>query len=116
MSDGDFQVPEYMLQVQQFLPPQEIRILSTIGVQLIDHERIKQVNYKKITVEDDYKLNADFQLVDAAIKLLKGGQHSAPEGWDEDRWSKMLNESDERRLVIAGALIAAEIDRLNYTQ
>jgi len=53
---------------------------------------------------------------DAAIKLLKGGQHPAPEGWNEERWNKMLNKSDERRLVIAGALIAAEIDRLNYTQ
>lgn len=113
MSDGDFQRPYYS--------PEDVAQLNTkmhltMGVVQIYFERNNQIFRHKITAEDDYKFNADFQLVDAAIKLLKGGQHPAPEGWDEGRWNKMLNKSDERRLIIAGALIAAEIDRLNYTQ
>ena len=32
--------------------------------------------------------------------------------WDEDLWQKMCNKSYKDRLIIAGALIAAEIDRL----
>lgn len=35
-----------------------------------------------------------------------------PEDWDEE-WDKRDKHSDVRRLVIAGALIAAEIDRLS---
>lgn len=117
MSDGDFQVPIPSDGLRPLFIEQQVYYpMVTLGVQLIDHERIKQIHYKKITIEDDYKLNADYQLVDAAIKLLKGGQHEPPEGWDSEIWNKMLVKSEQEKLVIAGALIAAEIDRLNYTQ
>ena len=113
MSDGDFQVPDGLMPCieKHFHYP-----MSTLGTHLINHERIRQINYKKRTIEDDYKLNADYQLVDAAIKLLKGRQHESPEGWDSEMWNKMLAKDDYKRLAIAGALIAAEIDRLNYIQ
>ena len=36
-----------------------------------------------------------------------------PEGWSFELFKKMCNKPYKERLVIAGALIAAEIDRLN---
>lgn len=37
---------------------------------------------------------------------------SYPFGWDADICNKMINKSYEERLIIAGALLAAEIDRI----
>jgi len=36
-----------------------------------------------------------------------------PKGWDHKIWEKMCHKNYKKRLIIAGALIAAEIDRLN---
>jgi len=36
-----------------------------------------------------------------------------PQGWDESYFAKLLDKPYKERLVIAGALIAVEIDRLN---
>lgn len=84
------------------------------GIELIAQERYEQKVKHGRTVKEDYQLNADYQLVDASIKLLKGGLSPAPEGWDDSIWNKMISKSEQERLIIAGALIAAEIDRLNY--
>ncbi len=36
-----------------------------------------------------------------------------PEGWNKELHNKMMNKPYKDRLIIAGALIAAEIDRIN---
>jgi len=38
-----------------------------------------------------------------------------PNGWDVDIYKKMRNKSYKERLIIAGALIAAELDRLSIS-
>ena len=114
MSDGDFQRPIDETLMGSILKSVPYDGFITKGVLLIHKERVEQLEKHKRTVELDYKLNADYQLVDAAIKLLKGGQHECPEGWDIKIWEKMLAKSEQEKLVTAGALIAAEIDRLNY--
>jgi len=114
MSDGDFQRPIDEILVGDIVKSVSYSGFITNGVGLIHQERVDQLEKHKRSIEDDYKLNADYQLVDAAIKLLKGGQHECPEGWDIKIWEKMLTKSEQEKLIIAGALIAAEIDRLNY--
>ncbi len=39
-----------------------------------------------------------------------------PKEWDKTITEKMLNKNYKQRLVIAGALIAAEIDRLELIE
>lgn len=126
MSDGEFQVPEdYLMWPNLSMKEQEV--LSRLnweqlkrkpmtGIEKIAQERLEQKIKHGRTVKSDYELNADYQLVDAAIKLMQGGMHPEPDNWNVDIWNKMLSKGDEERLVIAGALIAAELDRLNFKE
>lgn len=43
-------------------------------------------------------------------------EYGCPKGWDATIYQKMINKDKMQRCVIAGALIAAEIDRINYPQ
>ncbi len=102
------------------------------GIELISKEREEQINKHGRTIEYDSKNNMSGQLSQAAGLLtymfpeeVDGGDtdndnildftHCAPEDWDIDLWNKMMNKSYKDRLIIAGAMIAAEIDLLNYT-
>lgn len=89
------------------------------GIELIAEERQEQITKHHRTVENDVKLNSEYQLLFGAKHLLEPfdeyGEDDiemTPTGWDEDIYRKMLNKTYKDRLVIAGALIAAEIDRL----
>jgi hypothetical protein len=90
------------------------------GVALIKEERRQQIEVHGRTIELDALLNTHHQLSDAASKLcdddVGGYWHTdtLPVGWDQGIWDKMTNKPYKERLIIAGALIAAEIDRLNY--
>ena len=86
------------------------------GVLKILNERFEQLNKHGRTVEDDVKYNDFNQLRHGAIMLLDGYVHQEEElrppfKWDEAIWNKMANKPMIERLAIAGALIAAEIDR-----
>ena len=86
------------------------------GIQLITQEREEQIVKHGITISQDVEFNSRFQLIEGAISLLEESPHlltSAPYKWDIKRWEKMITKPYEERLVIAGALIADEIDRLN---
>jgi len=98
------------------------------GIELIAAERQEQIKKHLRTVEDDVKYNADKQLSDAAKILLFENQTEdvenrefilgniemfLPTDWSVSAFEKMLNKDYKERLIIAGALIAAEIDRLN---
>ena len=98
------------------------------GIELIAIERQEQIEKHKRTIGGDVKWNADCQLSNAAALLmyvdpeeLDGGsnedgtydfKHCTPVGWLEFLFNKMMNKPYKERLIIAGALIAAEIDRL----
>lgn len=95
------------------------------GVELIAQERQEQIEKHGRTVEYDVENNKIHQMLAAAISLISiddGNEDSpnnnlyrimTPTGWDRDIYHHMTNKSLKDRLIIAGALIAAELDRLN---
>ena len=86
------------------------------GIKLIALEREEQIEKHGRTVRDDVKFNNKGQLKDAAFRLLFSlCRHlDPPEGWNVKVWNKMKRKTVKEKLIIAGALIAAEIDRLNH--
>jgi hypothetical protein len=89
------------------------------GASAIQKERERQLTTRK-TIEGDIMYNDRLQLSEAAALVSKPAiaalyeedpESHIPEGWDVERWVKMINKPFRERLVIAGALIAAEIDR-----
>jgi len=92
------------------------------GIELIAQERKEQIEKHGRRIERDVAQNGASQLVSAALHLL--GRSSVfdfdeeedfvPNGWDKAIYDKMNQKTYEQRLVIAGALIAAEIDRIQH--
>ena len=83
------------------------------GIDLIAAERQRQIEKEGYTLEhDDYR--TDEQLAEAAVFYAipeKFGELLAFWPWF-DRYNKKRKHNRLRQLAIAGALIAAEIDRL----
>jgi hypothetical protein len=97
------------------LQESETRFRPMTGAEMIAREREEQIHGCGRTVELDVKINWASQLVDAAIIILQRNRfnkNSRPSNWDEKLWDKMINKSEKQRIVIAGALLAAEYDRL----
>ncbi len=116
MSDGEFQLPNYFNmdipwseQVETFLKTKPMT-----GVELIAQERLEQKVKHGRSVKFDVENNPDEELRFAAIGILLGDSSLIPEEWDPTIYNKILRKPYKERLIIAGALIAAEIDRLNY--
>lgn len=86
------------------------------GAKLIKLERIDQQVKHNIRVIDDVANNNDNQLIRAAIALLKGDATLMPHDWNADLCAKMMAKSFKERSIIAGALIAADIDRRNMLE
>ena len=97
--------------------------MAQSGIDLIAQERQEQISKHGRTVERDVKENWQNELSFAAALLscpnptlmgydpnMEGGR---PEKWDKKLWHKMMSKPYKQRLIIAGALLAAEIDRLN---
>ncbi len=100
------------------------------GVMLIARERMRQIEKEGWTAEhDDKHVNGELAVAAAcyAVAGLDGNGEAfevhrlytdhreglAEDAWPWDpEWDKREDHSHLRRLVIAGALIAAEIDRL----
>ena len=83
------------------------------GIELIAKERQEQIEKHGRTIEQDVQLNTVGQLGFAVVSLCSGNfNKQCPVGWDKGIWMKMIAKPYAERLVIAGALIAAEIDRL----
>lgn len=92
------------------------------GIEQIAQERKEQIDKHGRTIENDKQFNTKGELSFAAavlscqnpesIWLSALNNYSCPLGWDIKLWEKMIRKSYKERLVIAGALIAAEIDRL----
>lgn len=88
------------------------------GIQLIQEERVDQMYKHGISMNDDFQRNNEGQLrMATSVLIMKGPfvtfvyQHP-PKGWNIHIWKRLLEKPYKERLSIAGALIAAEIDRL----
>lgn len=92
------------------------------GIELIAKERNEQIEKHGRTPEHDYHNNFDGQLPWAASCLAFDeiqdwdARHEAPVNWDLETWQKMHDKSHKERLIIAGALIAAELDRMDFQE
>lgn len=84
------------------------------GVELIAIEREEQFKKHGRTIYDDAIQNPNRELIAGASALLYPvpSVYYFPQYWDEKIVSKMISKSYKERLIIAGALIAAEIDRI----
>jgi hypothetical protein len=93
----------------------EIKKIPT-GVELIAAERQEQISKHGYTIKFDIKTNTECQLAYAAERLcvpeLDIYNYQEPQGFSEELWNKLTSKPYMDRLIIAGALIAAEIDRL----
>jgi hypothetical protein len=87
------------------------------GVDLIEQERQEQIEKHGRSVEQDVALNTKGQLSVAAgilcQKTIPANLDLIPTGWNVFIWNRMLSKPYKERLIIAGALIAAEIDRID---
>lgn len=92
--------------------------MKKTGIELITQERKEQIEKHARTLIYDVINNEDRQLVWGAVQLFSKefgyatDPDDKPEGWDRKIWEKMQGKSYKERLIIAGALIAAELDRL----
>lgn len=91
------------------------------GVELISEERAEQIKKHKRSIQSDVKHNWNNQLSFAAALLSApnpqqfwspANNYGCPQGWNQKIWDKMRKKPYKERLIIAGALLAAEIDRL----
>jgi hypothetical protein len=84
---------------------------TSVGVELISQEREEQIKKHGFSLEGD-RAYVNNELIDAAMQYLGGGDISCwPESWDK-MWYTPGDRIEE--LKRAGALIAAEIDRITY--
>jgi hypothetical protein len=89
------------------------------GIELIAEERQEQIKKHGFTIEYDKNLYSDenshrvhSDLAYAALHSLWPNGTFYPSGWNEWFKDKISKKTYKERLIIAGALIAAEIDRL----
>lgn len=83
------------------------------AIQLIKKERAEQIEKHGYDIDFDYSNNSDCQLVVGAIGLLIGHEEVESEltNWNLEAYRKMASKPYKKRLIIAAALLAAEIDR-----
>jgi len=87
------------------------------GIELIAKERQEQIEKHNRTTERDVIENGSYQLSICASKILAypaecNNYQTPPSQWDVDIYRKMREKPYKERLIIAGALLAAELDRL----
>lgn len=90
------------------------------GAEMIAQEREEQLTKHGRTVVADMLFNTRGQLIYGAMALLAKDTESNiyyfPVEWDGRICKKMYEKPYKERLIIAGALIAAELDRLEATK
>ena len=93
----------------------------TVGTQLIADERQKQIYKHGFTAEHhvnhpEWYENGQLQYASTALLSMDGKAESTltetPLNWDSDWFNNLLERTPKERLIIAGALIVAELDRL----
>lgn len=89
--------------------------MKKTGIELIKAERDEQLTRHKMPVKYDVNSNREGQLISGAVAMLAQDKFF-PSDWDTDICCKMDAKKGKERLIIAGAFIAAEIDRLQYIE
>lgn len=86
------------------------------GIELIAKERKEQLEVHHISIQDDVNNNKNIELTQAAEALVTVGTgrrlSMMPIGWDKKTWDYMITKPYWKRLILAGAFCAAELDRL----
>jgi hypothetical protein len=89
------------------------------GIELISKERQEQIEKHNISIEDDLINNKAHQLSESAAVLATEKFPSdrsrlicMPKEWNDEACLKMCKKDRFNRLIIAGALIAAELDKM----
>lgn len=113
MSDGEFQRPEYS-EDEAFAFIERGRNDRLLPLERIEKERLEQKVKHGRTIKYDYENNNNKELSIAAAGLILGEPNLFSEEWDFTICNHMLCKSYEERLVIAGALIVAELERLKF--
>lgn len=83
------------------------------GAELIAEERLEQIEKHGWSIKDD-SCYEDGELLEAAVFCISSGCEEWPEGWSTHFEDKILTKDRIGQLKVAGAFIAAEIDRLQY--
>lgn len=90
------------------------------GIELIAIERSEQIEKHVRTIQYDSVVNKYQQLARVARIIIAHESErtnpNTPDGWDRELFQKILRKSYKHRLIIAGALIAAEIDRIQHSE
>jgi hypothetical protein len=86
--------------------------MNKTGIELIAAEREEQLHKHARTIEGDREENATGQLVQAVEYILSGVPSKYPKDWSEAFKQRIDTKTRIQQLTIAGALIAAEIDRI----
>ena len=86
------------------------------GIELIAEERKEQIEKHGFDLGFDVNFNCGGELREGALAAI-GFSGAAilekfPDTWDDEMKMKIMIKSYRDRLIIAGALIAAEIDRI----
>lgn len=86
------------------------------ALQLIEDERIRQVSDENWTREhDDEHVNSEMAIAAACYAIPSSGCAERLWPWDF-KWFKHSKKSEKERLIAAGALIVAELERLERKQ
>ena len=92
------------------------------GIELIAKERKEQLEKHGISVKNDAQFNSKMEfnglpaLPLAVVGLLDDSCQRVPGHWDTKRLEKMRSKPYKERLIIAGAMLAAEIDRIQFIE
>jgi hypothetical protein len=88
------------------------------GIIAMLNERNDQIHKHGFTVENDVLHNPNGELIIAARALMKElpNPHDFPEHWGIAFVRKLMRKTLIERYIIAGALIAAEVDRKKYLE
>lgn len=84
------------------------------GIELIAEERQEQIVKHGFDARHDE--GESFNLTNAAVFVLTGDEIYYPESWEVKWKNKFMGKNYKDSLIAAGALIAAELDRLQNTE
>lgn len=86
-------------------------VISTYAIEEIKRERLEQINKHGFDINDDLYYHNN-ELLTAALYCIGDARSFWPSNWDVKFEEKIKAKTFIDRLVVAAALIAAEIDRL----
>lgn len=82
------------------------------GIELIAKERQEQIEKHNWSLDHDKYVNSDGQIMKAVDSLILCVHEQWPSDWDPVYYWNITRKPATERLAVIGALIAAEIDRI----